>query len=73
MRVPVRVRPMTSSDIWDTATAAAYDDDSAEQFRPEVVGPAVDFLAGLAGSSRALGFAIGTGRLGIPLLYRGVA
>lgn len=64
---------MTSSDIWDAATAAAYDDDSAEQFRPEVVGPAVDFLAALAGSGRALGLAIGTGRLGIHLLSRGVA
>ena len=64
---------MTSSDIWDAATAAAYEDDSAEQFLPDVIGPAVDLLADLAGSGRALGFAIGTGRLGIPLLSRGIA
>ena len=64
---------MTSSDIWDAATAAAYEDDSAEQLLPDVIGPAVDLLADLAGSGRALGFAIGTGRLGIPLLSRGIA
>ena len=64
---------MTSSDIWDAATAAAYEDDSAEQFLPDVIGPAVDLLADLAGSGRALGFAIGTGRLWIPLLSRGIA
>ena len=64
---------MTSSDIWDAATAAAYEHDSAEQFLPDVIGPAVDLLADLAGSGRALGFAIGTGRLGVPLLSRGIA
>jgi len=42
-------------------------------FRPEVVTPAVDFLADLAGSGPALGFAIGTGRLGVPLQRRGIA
>lgn len=64
---------MGSSDVWDADMAARYEQDSAEQFRPEVVHAAVDFLADLAGSGRALGFAIGTGRLGIPLLRRGVA
>jgi SAM-dependent methyltransferase len=33
----------------------------------------VDFLAGLAGGGSALEFAIGTGRIGIPLTQRGVA
>lgn len=41
-------------------------------FAAEVVGPAVDFLARLAGSGAALGFAIGTGRIGIPLVQRGI-
>jgi SAM-dependent methyltransferase len=41
-------------------------------FAPDVVGPAVDRLAGLAGDGRALEFAIGTGRVAIPLAQRGV-
>jgi SAM-dependent methyltransferase len=35
--------------------------------------PAVEFLAGLAGSGRVLELAIGTGRVGLPLARRGVA
>jgi SAM-dependent methyltransferase len=42
-------------------------------FAPEVTGPAVDRLAGLAGDGgRALEFAIGTGRIAVPLAERGV-
>jgi SAM-dependent methyltransferase len=41
-------------------------------FAPDVLDPTVDFLAGLAGSGGALEFAIGTGRVGVPLLARGV-
>jgi len=41
-------------------------------FAPAVVDPAVRLLSSLAGDGRALGFAIGTGRLGIPLLRTGV-
>lgn len=61
-----------SSDLWDEATAAAYDADESAMFAAEVLDPAVDLLCGLAGSGRALEFAIGTGRLAIPLLRRGV-
>lgn len=64
---------MTSSDLWDDETAATYDEDEADMFSPSVVEPTVDLLASLAGDGRALGFAIGTGRLGIPLMRRGVA
>ncbi len=63
---------MTSSDIWDEATAARYDSESAHMFDDDVVEPAVAFLADLAGSGRALGFAVGTGRLAVPLRQRGV-
>lgn len=63
---------MTTSDVWDEATAATYDKTSAEKFAPEVLGPTVDFLARLAGSGPALEFAVGTGRVGIPLVQRGV-
>ena len=52
--------------------AAVYDAHSASMFDPAVVGPAVDKLAELAGDGRALEFAIGTGRIGLPLAERGV-
>jgi SAM-dependent methyltransferase len=55
------------------AVAEDYDDDSAEMFQPEAVGPAVDVLAGLAGDGRALELAVGTGRIALPLAARGVA
>ena len=63
---------MVSSDVWDEETAAEYDEDAAAMFAPEVVEPAVELLARLAGSGRALELAIGTGRIGIPLVRRGV-
>jgi SAM-dependent methyltransferase len=63
---------MTSSDLWDADDAARYDDDSAFMFAPDVLDPAVDFLAALAGDGRALELAIGTGRVAIPLTDRGV-
>jgi len=43
-----------------------------ELFTPDVVDPAVDFLADLAGSGDALEFGVGTGRLALPLRRRGV-
>ncbi|MEV8371905.1 class I SAM-dependent methyltransferase [Kribbella sp. NPDC056861] len=63
---------MTSSEVWDEDTATRYDASSAEMFAPEVLEPTVDFLAGLAGSGAALEFAVGTGRVAVPLLARGV-
>jgi SAM-dependent methyltransferase len=63
---------MTSSEVWDEATAEEYDEDSATMFAPHVLGPAVDFLADLAGSGAALELAVGTGRVAVPLLQRGV-
>lgn len=41
-------------------------------FDPGIVGPVVDFLAGLAGEGRALELGIGTGRIALPLAARGV-
>lgn len=64
---------MTSSDLWDAETAERYDDASAFMFTPEVLDPAVAFLAALAGDGPALEFAIGTGRVAIPLAERGVS
>jgi SAM-dependent methyltransferase len=42
-------------------------------FAPDVLDPCVDFLAALAGDGPALEFAIGTGRVAIPLVERGIA
>ena len=63
---------VTSSDHWDAETAATYDESSAFMFAPEVLDPAVDFLAALAGGGAALELAVGTGRVAIPLADRGV-
>jgi SAM-dependent methyltransferase len=52
--------------------AATYDERSASMFDPAVVGPAVDTLAELAGDGAVLEFAIGTGRIALPLAERGV-
>ena len=57
---------------FDEPVAATYDRDSAAMFAPEVVAPAVDFLAGLAGDGRALELGVGTGRIALPLAARGV-
>jgi SAM-dependent methyltransferase len=51
--------------------AACYD--GGFMFAPEVLGPTVDLLAELAGDGPALEFAIGTGRVALPLAERGVS
>ena len=52
--------------------ADRYDAGAAEMFAPEVLGPTVDVLAGLAGDGAALELAVGTGRVALPLAARGV-
>jgi SAM-dependent methyltransferase len=63
---------MKHDDIWDSEAASKYDTPGTGMFAPDVLGPAVDRLAELAGSGGALEFAIGTGRVAIPLRARGV-
>lgn len=63
---------MDSDGHFGAGVAAVYDEMWAELFRPEVVRPAVDVLAGLAGGGRALEFGVGTGRIAVPLAQRGV-
>ena len=53
--------------------AQTYDKDSAEKSGAEVLAPTVDFLARLAGNGPALEFAIGTGRVALPLSQRGIS
>jgi SAM-dependent methyltransferase len=52
--------------------AARYDETSSSMFDPDVLGPTVDLLAELAGNGAALEFAVGTGRVALPLAARGV-
>ncbi|MET7654936.1 MULTISPECIES: class I SAM-dependent methyltransferase [unclassified Streptomyces] len=63
---------MTSSELWTRAIADRYDAEESEMSSAAVLGPTVDFLTALAGDGRALEFAIGTGRVGVPLRERGV-
>ena len=56
-----------TSNVWDERVAARYDAASSELFDEAVVNPTVDVLAGLAAGGRALEFAVGTGRIAIPL------
>ena len=64
---------MRDEQLWDGETAKAYDTPGTGMFAPEVLGPTVDRLVGLAGVGRALEFAIGTGRVAIPLSERGIS
>lgn len=68
---PGTLRPVTSSEVWDEEAAERYESDCPHLFAPEVLNPTLDFLGRLAGSGPALEFAIGTGRVGIPLAARG--
>ena len=63
---------MSQDEIWDATAAQNYDTPGTGMFAPEVLGPAVDRLCELAGDGPALEFAIGTGRVAIPLRQRGV-
>lgn len=63
---------MQQEEIWDADTAQRYDTPGTGMFAPETLEPAVDRLAGLAGEGAALEFAVGTGRVAVPLAERGV-
>ena len=60
------------ADYFGEEVAARYDAASGDMFDAAVVGPAVSFLAGLAGGGAALELGIGTGRIALPLSQRGV-
>ena len=60
------------TDHFAGRVAEQYDAQSADMFDPAVLGPTVDMLAELAGGGRVLEFAIGTGRVALPLAERGV-
>jgi SAM-dependent methyltransferase len=68
-RHDLRVR---QEEIWDESAAESYDTPGAGMFAQAVLEPMVDRLAALAAGGRALEFAIGTGRVAVPLAARGV-
>jgi SAM-dependent methyltransferase len=59
-------------NLWDEDAARSYDTPGTGMFAPDVLGPTVDRLAELAAGGPALEFAIGTGRVGVPLSESGV-
>jgi SAM-dependent methyltransferase len=60
------------SGWFDEEVAARYDDSTGSEFDPAVIGATADLLASLAGGGAALEFAIGTGRIAVPLAERQV-
>ncbi|GAB3609273.1 class I SAM-dependent methyltransferase [Humibacter ginsengiterrae] len=58
--------------LWDADAAQSYDTPGEGVFSPEVLGPTVEVLNELAAGGRAVEFAIGTGRVAIPLAESGV-
>ena len=58
--------------MWERDIAEVYDDTTASMFEPSVVEPTIDFLEEAARGGAALEFAVGTGRIALPLAARGV-
>jgi 16S rRNA A1518/A1519 N6-dimethyltransferase RsmA/KsgA/DIM1 with predicted DNA glycosylase/AP lyase activity len=52
--------------------AGSYEQPARDMFEPNVLEPAVDMLADLADSGRALELGIGTGRIALELARRGI-
>ena len=63
---------MDQDEIWDADTARRYDTPGVGMFAPEVLDPAVHRLAALAEGGTVVEFAVGTGRVAIPLADRGI-
>jgi len=61
-----------ASVTWGQQFAQVYDSTYAGMFESEVIDPIIDFLAEQVAGGHALEFAIGTGRIGLPLSARGV-
>ncbi len=68
----VAVFEAMDTDVWTEQVARSYDKSSEHMYLPEILDPTVSFLEGRAGSGPALEFAVGTGRVALPLSARGV-
>ena len=58
--------------VWGAEAARDYDRATAAMSTPEVIGLTVDFLGAHAGAGPVIEFAIGTGRIALPLAAAGV-
>lgn len=63
---------MDQQDIWNVEAAKSYDTPGTGMFDPALLALTTERLAELAAGGQALEFAIGTGRVAIPLHARGV-
>ncbi|MFC5382087.1 class I SAM-dependent methyltransferase [Aquipuribacter nitratireducens] len=63
---------MRQDDLWDSEAAQSYDTPGTGMFADAVLKPTVARLTELAAGGRALEFAIGTGRVAVPLAEAGV-
>lgn len=63
---------MGGDEFFGESVAARYDESASDMFDPAVIAPVVGVLAEAAGGGRALEFAIGTGRIALPLADRGI-
>jgi len=59
-------------DIWDINVAQNYDTPGIGMFSDEIIEPTINRLVELAYGGRVLEFAIGTGRIAIPLVQKGI-
>ncbi len=62
-----------TKDYFAGSVAEHYDADCAQDFAPQILTPMVDVLLALAKGGPCLEFAIGTGRVALPLAARGIA
>jgi SAM-dependent methyltransferase len=62
-----------SSITWGSEIAEVYDPTYSAGFEPSVLDPMIDDLAELAQGGPALEFAVGTGRVALPLSKRGIS
>jgi SAM-dependent methyltransferase len=67
-----KLMPM-SSITWGREMAGVYDATYSAMFEPPILGPTVDVLAELARGGPVLEFAVGTGRVALPLSARGIS
>lgn len=63
---------INQQQLWDDDAAKRYDTPGEGMFSAEILGPTVEVLSRLAGDGPAVEFAIGTGRVAIPLSEAGV-
>lgn len=63
---------MKQEDVWSIEAAQSYDTPGVGMFAAAVLLPTIERLAELARGGPALEFAIGTGRVAVPLAQRGI-